>query len=172
MKRLVPSSMYGDYPAQLARFTRVRDDGCWEFTGYINPNGYGQLGRNIGAHRIAWEAANGRPVPAGMVVDHQCHNSHPTCNDSKECPHRRCVNPAHLEAVVSAVNIMRGKGFGVTNAAKTHCVKGHEFTEDNTYWRPDRFGRICRTCRDEALRKLRPYYAEKRRQQRALGGAA
>lgn len=166
MKRLVPSSLYGDYPAQLAYLTRVRDDGCWEFIGYVNPRGYGQLGRNIGAHRIAWEVANGRPVPVGLVVDHQCHNLHPTCNDDIACSHRRCVNPDHLEAVTQATNILRGKGITPSNAAKTHCAAGHEFTPDNTYHRPDRFGRICRTCRDEALRKLRPYYAEKRRLRR------
>lgn len=178
MKRLVPSRLYGDYPAQLAYFTRVREDGCWEFTGFVLPQGYGQLGRNLLAHRIAWEVANGRPVPDGLVVDHQCHNQHPTCEDDDDCPHRRCVNPAHLEAVSQRTNNGRGKGFARTNGEKTHCIEGHEFTAENTYWRRDRLGRICRTCRDAKLAALRPYYREKRRAQRLaqradrLGGAA
>jgi hypothetical protein len=28
----------------------------------------------------------------------------------------------------------------------THCPKGHEFTEENTYTRPDGRSRMCRTC--------------------------
>lgn len=163
MKRLVPSHLYGDYPGQLKLFTRVLTNGCWEFTGYVLPNGYGQLGRNISAHRTAWEVANG-PVPAGLVVDHQCHNLDPLCNLSNECSHRRCVNPDHLEAVTQTVNVLRGKGFAPTNAAKTRCANGHEFTPDNIYYRPDRFGRICRTCRDETLRAGRLKWAEASRQ--------
>lgn len=27
------------------------------------------------------------------------------------------------------------------------CRRGHEFTEANTYWRPDGRGRECRACR-------------------------
>lgn len=163
MRRLVPSRLYGDYPGQLRHFTRPLPNGCWEFTGYILPTGYGQLGRNVGAHRVAWEVANGRPVPDGLVIDHVCHNADPKCNDNHECLHRRCVNPAHLEAVPSGVNILRGKGFGRINAAKTHCDNGHEFTPDNIYFRPDRFGRICRTCRDETLRRGRSRWADARR---------
>lgn len=168
MRRRTPARLYGDHVAQLKHFTRVRSDGCWEFTGYVMPQGYGQLGRNIGAHRLAWEVAHGRPVPAGLVIDHLCHNSHPTCEDNSDCLHRRCVNPSHLEAVPSAVNIMRGKGFGPANDSKTHCSRGHEFTSENTYFRPDRYGRICRICRDEALAKGRSRWADSKREQAAL----
>lgn len=31
-------------------------------------------------------------------------------------------------------------------ASKTHCKHGHPFTPENTYYRPDRVGRLCRTC--------------------------
>lgn len=31
-------------------------------------------------------------------------------------------------------------------ALKTHCIRGHEFTEANTYWRPDG-NRDCRKCK-------------------------
>jgi hypothetical protein len=33
-------------------------------------------------------------------------------------------------------------------AARTHCVRGHKFTEKNTYWKPTKSGyhKICRTC--------------------------
>jgi len=165
MKRLVPPSLYGDYPAQLAYFTRRQPSGCWHFAGFIIPSGYGQLGRNLMAHRVAWEVANGRPVPAGLVIDHTCHNVDLSCSDDSDCVHRRCVNPAHLEAVPQRTNIMRGHSpLSPVNAAKTHCVNGHEFTEDNIYYRPDRFGRICRTCRDEALRRGREKWEDRRRE--------
>jgi hypothetical protein len=32
------------------------------------------------------------------------------------------------------------------NSAKTHCLRGHAFTADNTYIRPSG-GRMCRACR-------------------------
>lgn len=32
---------------------------------------------------------------------------------------------------------------------RTHCNHGHEFTPENTRWRSDRSGRICKTCKRE-----------------------
>lgn len=61
--------------------------GCWEWQGYIMPEGYGQIGipkKNgvITTHRAAWEVTNGA-IPDGMFVCHKCDN-------------RRCCRPAHL----------------------------------------------------------------------------
>lgn len=33
------------------------------------------------------------------------------------------------------------------DAAKTHCLRGHEFTEDNTYYHPETNARNCIECR-------------------------
>lgn len=155
MKRRTPSHLYGDYAAQLMLFTNILPSGCWEFTGYIHPDGYGQLGRNVGAHRVAWEVAHGKPVPAELVIDHQCHNLDPTCNDNADCRHRRCVNPDHLEAVPTRINLTRGKGFAGVNAATEQCPVGHAYDEANIYYRPDRLGRLCRACRRDAGRRQR-----------------
>jgi len=63
--------------------TRRSDTGCLEWTGFIMPNGYGQISegkKRIYVHRRAWEMVHG-PIPAGMSVCHHCDN-------------RRCVQVA------------------------------------------------------------------------------
>lgn len=40
------------------------------------------------------------------------------------------------------------------NASKTHCLQGHPFNEENTYFRP-RGGRCCRLCRREHQARYR-----------------
>jgi hypothetical protein len=61
--------------------------GCYLWEGCTTKNGYGiikhkQARHNNGAHRVAWELANG-PIPDGLLVLHRC-----------DTP--LCVNPKHL----------------------------------------------------------------------------
>lgn len=66
---------------------------CWPWTGCRDANGYGWLGwhgQRSRAYRVALEL-DGRPVPAGLVARHLCHN-------------RLCCNPAHLAIGTQAQN--------------------------------------------------------------------
>ncbi|NED52837.1 HNH endonuclease, partial [Micromonospora aurantiaca] len=76
------------------------------------------------------------------VTDHLCRN-------------RACVNVTHLEIVTNRINILRGETLQAANAAKTHCIRGHEFTPENTYVKNG--GRDCRTCARERQRETYGY---------------
>lgn len=109
-------------------------DRCWEWLGYITKAGYGQFGRNMIAHRLAYELEVGE-IPAGLQIDHLCRN-------------RSCVNPDHLEPVTGRENTRRGESFSARLAAQTHCKRGHVFTPENTYVPPAGSNglRRCREC--------------------------
>ena len=50
---------------------------------------------------------------------------------------------------------------GARSSRRTHCKEGHEFTTENTYWKPDRTERACRECR--AANARRRYLERKER---------
>lgn len=119
-----------------ARTMKSEATGCWLWTGYVDPKGYGVIGvgnrRLMKAHRYSYERFK-EAIPAGMQLDHLCRVRH-------------CVNPEHLEPVTNRENVVRG------NAARpkaTHCKHGHEFTTGNTYFHPKRGTRHCRACQNQ-----------------------
>lgn len=115
---------------------------CWLWAGSMYHNGYGKYGRKgIMAHRIFYTLFRGH-VPEDMVLDHLCKV-------------RRCVNPAHLEIVTLAENILRGDSQWGLNSRKTHCKRGHEFTQANTGVQRSDGGRVCRKCKAIAESKRR-----------------
>lgn len=78
---------------------RVTEQGCWEWTGTRWKNGgYGRIGANKKAHRLAYEEAHG-PIPEGMFVCHSCDNP-------------PCCNPEHLHLGTPADNMREKKERG------------------------------------------------------------
>lgn len=83
------------------------EDGCWNWTGTKNINGYGMInpgGRShtkVFAHRASWEIHNDKEIPKGMVVMHSCDN-------------RKCINPDHLAVGTQSDNLLdmsiKGRG--------------------------------------------------------------
>src|SRR5690606_5716607 len=114
--------------------------GCWLWVGSTNNRGYGQFrtGGRPGvlwlAHRFSYKTARGS-LSRDDLIRHVC-----------DTP--SCVNPDHLETGSYKDNaqdaIRRGR---VSWVSQTHCVNGHEFTEENTLYRKSRpNSRECRAC--------------------------
>jgi hypothetical protein len=136
-----PSSLVDRF---LSKFEKT--DHCWLWEGGINEWGYGQFWvggtRKKMAHRVSYELYIG-PIPEGLTIDHLC-----------RVP--ACVNPAHMEVVTVAENILRGTGPSANYARRTHCENGHPFVAGNVRHRGGSNGRRCVTCehaRDVARKK-------------------
>lgn len=127
-----------DLLVRFFKYVRLPFDGstsCWEWIGTRRKTGYGTIldnGKIRGAHRVAWEVSNGKPVPEGLHVLHTC-------------DHPWCVNPYHLYAGTHAEN-MRDRLERKRNpqARKTHCKFGHPFSGENLVLRDG--ARRCRQC--------------------------
>jgi hypothetical protein len=127
---------------------------CWEWK-FRNPSPVPRYGRvtiggrspnrkRILAHRAVWILTHGA-LPVELDVLHRCDNP-------------PCCNPAHLFVGTHRDNMKdrqeKGRtrgltpgvaGWSATNAAKTHCIQGHLFSEENTCYRRSG-GRSCRAC--------------------------
>lgn len=94
---------------RLAANSVENDSGCLIWTLGISKYGYGKVkwnGRTLGTHTVAWTLANGE-IPEGYELDHLCHTLDRECVPGVGCPHRRCINVAHLELVTKPENTRR-----------------------------------------------------------------
>ena len=126
--------------------------GCWIWTGADDNLGYGRIGMQGQArlaHRISYQYFVG-DIPKGLELDHLCRVT-------------SCINPNHLEPVTRKVNTDRGRcaeTHKIRFANMTHCKRGHEFTEENTYIavQKTRSFRNCKTC--QKLNDIKRKYRE------------
>ena len=161
----MPRSKYirsaGKTPTQhFMMFVSVQPNGCWLWTGKLFSKGYGMFRRTENrvrktyyAHKFSYELFVG-PVPEGLELDHTCHNS--DCTLANQCPHRRCVNPEHVEPVTHAENVRRSWHGNSANKKKTHCKYGHPFEGDNLailLRATGKNSRRCNMCHREALER-------------------
>jgi hypothetical protein len=110
-----------------------KSDSCWVWNAGKDSGGYGNFwyrGTAVKAHRFSYELFVGK-IPESLQIDHLCRV-------------RSCVNPEHLEAVTKDENYRRGMGM-LYHKNKTHCPRGHEYDEENTYLYKGK--RNCKTCR-------------------------
>ncbi len=121
-----------------------RTETCWLWTRGRTADGYGKFklsGSYLYAHRVSYEVHVG-PIPESLFILHSC-----------DTP--ACVNPAHLRPGTQKENMhdrdSRGRGPG----GRTHCPKGHQYDEVNTYRPSNRNARVCRACRREFTRRWR-----------------
>ena len=135
----------GTYKNTIETITKrlKKDTGCWEWTGWIENNGYGRVSinsKNALVHKVVYEALVGE-IPEGLTLDHLCKVRH-------------CVNPDHLEVVTLQENVLRGSSPVAINAKKTKCDTGHDLSTSNVYMTPN--GR--RQCRECQNRRSRAWY--------------
>ena len=149
----------------LKRVLRSTESDCWLWAGAVNNKGYGQIGvdgKTRSTHRVAYEVAHG-PIPEGTQIDHTCHNADTTCPGGTSCVHRRCINPAHLEAVTQGENERR--------ASRDKCPNGHDYTPENTAQRRDNGRRICLTCQRATAQRRNVGYGKPGRPSKAAQAA-
>lgn len=135
------------------------NSGCWIWCAAHSHDGYGNVSVNRKvqlSHRVSYQRLAG-PIPPGLTLDHLCRNT-------------LCVNPAHLEVVTNRVNILRGDSAAALFARATHCLRGHEFTPENTIVKVDERNRTQRICR--ACRRIRNRNGKRRARERRAGRSA
>lgn len=135
----------------------VDENNCWLFRGKRGKYGCLRVTTSandapIHTHRFSYETYKGL-IPQGYHIDHLC------CEKS-------CCNPDHLEAVTAKENTIRAWKKGLCapvpiersaawlargrevaankRRAMTHCKRGHEFNDENTYRKGN--WRTCRAC--------------------------
>lgn len=114
-----------------------KTDTCWLWTGRCTSGGYGVFhgkGGTYSAHVVAWEIANDAEMPVGKEGGHTCNNP-------------PCVRPDHVLPMTHLQNMQMAQKAGrLDGVHRGTCARGHAYTPENTYVRPDGY-RSCRECK-------------------------
>lgn len=112
-----------------------KETGCWVWAGYcFNYPLINLKDSKVYVHHLVYTWFKS-PRTKGLQLHHTCEN-------------KKCVNPIHLEELTVGKHNAT-KDINYHNAGKTHCKRGHEFTEENTYIYRNGKSRVCKTCSKE-----------------------
>lgn len=112
-------------PDRFMRHVRKDQSGCWEWTAYRMPNGYGHFRtprRHELAHRASYRLFKG-PLIDGLDVMHSCDNP-------------SCVNPEHLSQGTRTDNMRDAK-------AKRRMARGSRHGRSKLTEIEARFAKSC-----------------------------
>jgi len=118
-------------------------NGCWYYSGFRTPAGYGQLHYDHSTwdvHRLSMKLFKPEEFDKNLNVNHKCNNP-------------SCFNPEHLYSGTQKDNIRDCINSGnKSELNRTHCPQGHDYTPENTYVRPNGH-RDCKICASKKGRK-------------------
>jgi HNH endonuclease len=132
-------------PERFRRRISLDESGCWLWHGYRQRFGYGSLRfgeKTFLAHKFIFELLVG-PVPNGFELHHKCRIRH-------------CCNPDHLTILGHAEHRHLQR--------RTHCVRGHELTQENRFYFRTGINAgksCCLICRREACRQATRRWRER-----------
>lgn len=111
---------------------------CWQWTAAKDTDGYGNFtvakGKTGKAHKFSFKLAYGWLLEKPYQLDHKCENT-------------SCVRPSHLTYLHGKKNNEKSNSASAINGRKTHCIRNHEFSDENTIKKYGR--RYCITCEKE-----------------------
>lgn len=80
-----------------------------------------------------------------------------------KCDNPRCWNPEHIFDGTQSDNIIdsynKGRSKPSPQRTKTHCIRGHEFNEQNTYYYNwiNKIKKVCKICSKKNLKERREF---------------
>ena len=100
LNKEIPAKTRGAYKFgtdfnRFMHYIKIRSNGCWEWQGGHNGNGYGKFkleGKTQLSHRVAYSHYFG-VIPKNKVIKHSCHNP-------------SCCNPDHLKLGTQKENMI------------------------------------------------------------------